>query len=180
MLIATSEQQFAFDISEDLATAIGNVNPRVRNSILTQMAADPLEVLAGYGLDDAFFAGADAPLKAAYVSMLQQDAQDQIRQNANGHATRSYHWFACWSCRIGFGAIIVAAGVALSAVTAGAGGPIFAAIVAQVVVRVGIALAAATTLVTGAIATGSFIGAGAIAGLIELVCEAIPNTCGNN
>lgn len=179
MPITDATQAYVLGISNDVATALGNASPAKRDPIWVGLASDPLATLADRGLDDAFFADAQPDVKAAYASYLQTTAAAQMQQEEgrSGHAPRDYHWFACWSCRIGFGAIIVVVGAAITYATMGVGGPIYAAIVAQIAVRAAITTAAAEAIAGGALAAGKLVGAGAIGAIIELVCEAIPNTC---
>lgn len=163
-------------VAESISTAIGNGASHKRNPVLLQLATDPLAVLAAHGLSQDYFANALPDQLAAYVSMLKNHAQAEMNQTQKRGDKNSPGFFACWACRIGFGAIVAGLGVAITVATLGEGTPVYAAVITWV----------ARFVATRAIAAGIVAGASAAVGssvlgvfgvLIEFICEAIPDTC---
>lgn len=163
-------------IAESIATAIGNGATHKRNPVLLQLASDPLAVLAAHGLSADYFARALPDQLAAYVSMLKNHAQAEMNQTHKRGDENSPGFFACWACRIGFGAIVVGLGAVITVATLGEGTVGYTAIIIWVAKFVATRAIAASIVAGASAAVGSSV-LGAFGVLIEFICQAIPDTC---
>lgn len=177
MATVTNQQiSLANAVGASINTSVGNNSHlRDQNPTLIALAANPLQVLIDHGLPSDFFASTPPDIMAQTIAYWKQQATSDLATAHGGQQRRGF--FRCWACRIGFGAIIALVGLALTVVTAGAGGAIFVASVNFMVVA-GVAMATAEGAMVAATAVGGTVLAGGLAALIEFVCEAIPDTCG--
>ncbi|MGB8814967.1 MAG: hypothetical protein WCC57_17450 [Paracoccaceae bacterium] len=159
------------------ASVENNFRLRDKNPTLIALATDPLQVLLDHGLPADFFANTPAAVMEQTIAYWKQQATNDLAITHGGQPKRGF--FRCWACRIGFAAIIAVLGVVVTAASAGAAGPLYAGAIAWVTTfSASMTLAAATTVVSGALAVGSTVLAGGLGALIEFICEQIPDTCG--
>lgn len=142
--------------------------------VLQALANDPMQVMIENGLPADFLDKALPDVKSGFLAYLKTAAANELKIVRARQAPRGF--FRCWACRIGPGVAMALVGLALSAVTVGAGGAIFVAAV-NFMVTWGVAMVTAEGAMIAATAAGGVSLAGGISALIEFVCEKIPDTC---
>ena len=177
-VVSNDQVAFAMAVGSSINSSVAN-NRRLRdkNPTLLALAADPLQVLRDHGMPADFFANTPADVMAQTISYLKQQATDDLAHpDGGGHAKRGF--FSCWACRVGFATLIAVLGVIITVASAGTAGPLYAGLIAWIsTFSAAMTVAAATTIVNGALAVGSTALAGGLTGLIEFICESIPDTC---
>lgn len=114
-LESTANIDKAHEVGQAIGQAIhGNLGrSTTSNPVLEKLAKNPLQTLHEYGLPANFFATTPAWAKDEYAAYLTKEATTVLDGMAAGAVPRGF--FACWACRIGFGAIIFGIGAALTA-----------------------------------------------------------------
>jgi hypothetical protein len=152
-------------------------------AVLEEIQHDPKAALLKYGLDprardeqaatiQQIFDNADPEMLQEYLQLVAVGAayEEALETSGPERSERSgpANWWNCQACRIGFGLVLLALDAAAVYFTGPAGAKLTQLLMKWCAEEI------AKKILAGLAVSGN---AGAAA-LIELVCEAIPNTCG--
>ena len=158
------------NVGESVAQGIVQGRRSASNTILTQLAADPIQVLVEHGLDSTHFDHAVPADLAAFEAFLKDRAKAELDAAHAGRSIGPRGALGCWACEVGLGALIIGIGASELTAVLAAGAVLYEAILAFIELMV--SAATAMTIPTRITAAGLFVGEKAIEAGISWVCGA--------